>query len=74
MNALILQNKAVECKLNKGRYLEADMSGRKVVIYMHQAMLVTNRYRMLSTTHIAPSVRLVTWNMCWLITSLLNPK
>lgn len=33
MNALILQNKAVECKLNKGRYLEADMSGRKVVIY-----------------------------------------
>lgn len=33
MNALISQNKAVECKLNKGRYLEADMSGRKVVIY-----------------------------------------
>lgn len=33
MNAIVSQNKAVECKLNKGRYLEADMSGRKVVIY-----------------------------------------
>lgn len=61
MNALISQNKAVECKLNKGRYLEADMSGRKVVIYA-PGNVSNDRYRMLSITHIAPSVRLVIWN------------
>lgn len=62
MNAIVSQNKAVECKLNKGRYLEADMSGRKRLLSMHQAALITNRYRTLLITHIAPSVRLVIWN------------